>query len=94
MFIIDVMKNEDADHETYVMALNCARESLISLLEDDNLIVSVDEVKKQIIVSVLEDHEANKLYTLHEFKELNKQAFMGVNGLYPEFKKLKVFAIE
>ncbi|OCH01501.1 hypothetical protein A6D98_19880 [Aliivibrio fischeri] len=94
MFIIDVMKNEDADHETYVMALNCARESLISLLEDENLIVSVDEVKKQIIVSELEGHKANKSYTPHEFEELSKQAFMGVNGLYPEFNKLKAFAIE
>ncbi len=93
MFIINVFKNKFIDSEDFLMALNCARGALEMLLDDENLEVVIDENLSQISVRVISGLTPVKSYSLREFEELSKYAFMEDGIVYEQFERLEALKI-
>ncbi|MGZ7509697.1 hypothetical protein [Vibrio parahaemolyticus] len=90
MFILTAFKNEHAEQEDFEMALNCSAGSLASLLDDESLEVTVDEENAQVHIKLNTGSSPKKNYTLEQFQQLSKQAFMEDGRLYEEFHRLEV----
>ncbi len=89
MFILSVFKSDEVDQEYFEMALNCSAQALVSILDDANLDVSVDEEKAQIHVKLVDGASPKNALTLEQFKQLSKSAFMESGKLYDEFHHLE-----
>ncbi|EGR1143837.1 hypothetical protein [Vibrio parahaemolyticus] len=90
MFILTAFKNEHVEQEDFEMALNCSAGVLASLLDDENLEVIVDEENAQVHIKLNNGSSPKKKYTLEQFQQLSKKAFMENGLLYEEFHHLEV----
>jgi hypothetical protein len=83
MFIFTVAKSMDSSGEEFESAMNCTKDCVVSVLDDESLIVDVDE--NNIIINSSHLEQKNNV-TLAECKEKIKGCFCDAAGtLYPEF---------
>ena len=88
VFIID--KSENTEDEKFLSALNCSKESIMSILYEYNLDVEIVSPNK-IKISFPEATEINSLsFSLKECKEKIKGAFTFFDGIkYTEFRHIR-----
>ena len=83
MFIFTVVKSLGSSDDEFESAMHCSKDCVISVLDDDALIVDVDENNIIINTSHLDQ---KKNMTLAECKEKIKGCFCDASGnLYSEF---------
>jgi len=86
-FIFNVLKSCDSSDDEFESAINCAKDCIESVLDDDSLSVTV--IDKRIVIESI-DHDREINFTLAECKENVKGCFCDASGkLYPEFMKIE-----
>ena len=83
MFIFVVAKSMDSSDEEFESAMNCTKDCVVSVLDDESLIIDVDE--NSIIINGTHSDQKNDM-TLTDCKEKIKGCFCDATGnLYPVF---------
>lgn len=87
MFVFTVAKSQGSSDDDFESAMHCAKDCVVSVLDDESLIVDVDE--NNIIIKSSHLNQKNNM-TLAECKEKIKGCFCdAVGNLYPEFTGVK-----
>ena len=83
MIVFTVTKAQDSPDDEFESAMHCAKDCVVSVLDDESLIVDVDE--NNIIIRSSHLDQKHKI-TLAECKEKIEGCFCdATRSLYPEF---------
>lgn len=86
-YIFKVVKSENSSADEFVDALNCSRECIESVLDDENLLVEVSE--NTITISSIDQNKITNPSSSN-CKAIIKGCFCDGNGyLYPEFSAIE-----